>query len=472
MGATACPAGEFCDVLKGCVKGEACGSTAECQMKLGGDMCKTNLQCVSSICTYQTLDKDMDGHPPVACGGDDCNDDDPSVYPGAPEICDGKDNNCDQQIDDGATCMGVLVCQAGACVCPAANQCGADCADLSMDHANCGKCFHACGATEVCAMGMCQCPNAQADCSGTCVDLNSDPNNCKVCGMKCPAGATCSNGMCMCGPGLQQCGSTCVNILTDPNNCGGCNSPCAGACQNGSCKSCPTADLYILQDLSGSMADMANGGTRLDVCRNAIESFMAEAASAGLGLGIGYMAIPLVVGACVMDADCGPNGICLGGTCLGGGGDSCNVADYAKPAVAVSPLPGISATITSSLAGKTASTNSTPPPALNGALTYAKSFATLNPTHKIAVVLIADGMPNECTANMGVATDLVAIASSFAVGVPKVTTYVIGVSADVPQATWDQIAAAGGTGTAHVANSALDVQIALDAIRTSATACQ
>jgi hypothetical protein len=32
----------------------------------------------------------------------DCADNDATVYPGAPEICDGKDNNCNGQVDDGA----------------------------------------------------------------------------------------------------------------------------------------------------------------------------------------------------------------------------------------------------------------------------------------------------------------------------------------------------------------------------------
>jgi len=41
----------------------------------------------------------MDGHPALICGGDDCDDNDTSSYPGALDVCDGRDNNCDGKID-------------------------------------------------------------------------------------------------------------------------------------------------------------------------------------------------------------------------------------------------------------------------------------------------------------------------------------------------------------------------------------
>ncbi len=48
-------------------------------------------------------DNDKDGHISADCGGGDCDDLDPSVYPGAEEVFDGKDNDCDQEIDEGIT---------------------------------------------------------------------------------------------------------------------------------------------------------------------------------------------------------------------------------------------------------------------------------------------------------------------------------------------------------------------------------
>jgi hypothetical protein len=72
--------------------------------------CDTHATCITSTCNEQaqtcsyttigTTDADHDGHTDQACGGDDCNDLDPSIYAGHPELCDGKDNDCNGLIDD------------------------------------------------------------------------------------------------------------------------------------------------------------------------------------------------------------------------------------------------------------------------------------------------------------------------------------------------------------------------------------
>ncbi|MDC0713558.1 putative metal-binding motif-containing protein [Stigmatella sp. ncwal1] len=46
-------------------------------------------------------DEDEDGYIPADQGGADCNDTDPAFHPGVQEVCDGKDNNCDGNSDEG-----------------------------------------------------------------------------------------------------------------------------------------------------------------------------------------------------------------------------------------------------------------------------------------------------------------------------------------------------------------------------------
>lgn len=47
-------------------------------------------------------DWDADGHTAIGAGGDDCDDRNPAIHPGAIERCDGVDQDCNDQIDDDA----------------------------------------------------------------------------------------------------------------------------------------------------------------------------------------------------------------------------------------------------------------------------------------------------------------------------------------------------------------------------------
>lgn len=69
--------------------------------------------------SFDFPDSDGDGFVAKDRGGTDCRDDDRAIHPGAPELCDTRDNNCDGQIDEGfdagAACQGA--CTNGQLFC-------------------------------------------------------------------------------------------------------------------------------------------------------------------------------------------------------------------------------------------------------------------------------------------------------------------------------------------------------------------
>src|SRR5664279_5599740 len=68
----------------------------------------------AALCTVSGHDQDGEGHFASNCAtnpGDDCDDSAPTVYTGAPELCDQIDNDCDGKIDlnDGVLPSGTTV---------------------------------------------------------------------------------------------------------------------------------------------------------------------------------------------------------------------------------------------------------------------------------------------------------------------------------------------------------------------------
>jgi hypothetical protein len=252
-GETACPDGRYCVVAQGCVSAPACATDEDCESAFEGDACKDEPRCdpASSVCTFELLDKDGDGSAPQICGGDDCDDNARGVHPGAVDGCNGRDDDCDGDLDEEPSCSEKEECVDGACSCLPEFLCGNSCVDTDTDREHCGECDNECPMGAACSGGACECPRELDVCDDGCVDLNADDFNCGACGLACPREQFCKSGACGCGdvPSFlctntfncemvqgTPCSETCVDAISDPSNCGGCGNACeAGDNQVPSC---------------------------------------------------------------------------------------------------------------------------------------------------------------------------------------------------------------------------------------------
>jgi hypothetical protein len=312
-------------------------------------------------------------------------------------------------------------------------------------------------------------------------------------------------------------------------------------------------DLYFLMDSSKSMADATGAGTtKWQAVGTALNSFFTDTGSAGLGVALKYFPDeqPKAPATCAMDSDCTVSGTSYGAcdfrdTCVASGAsttavsplcidastcgtqtcsriksctdgsycaagptapstacsgctnfpgychlrDICTASEYATPNVALGTLPGAATGLNSSLTGHSPDGYTPTGPALSGAVSWAQQQQTSNPDHKVAIVLVTDGLPggfipgfppSECAPSdiPGIAS----ILSGVSGGANPILTFVVGIfnpsSAEGQQAPSNlmSLAQAGGTGSAviiDVTGNTVTQQLhdALTKAQTKAIAC-
>ena len=179
------PEGGRPDMFRGIDGGGACVP----QIEICGDRMDQNCDGMETPCG----DTDRDGIDACRTGDDltrcDCDDSTSAVrppfgaLPGAVELCDGLDNDCNGRIDESAACC-------------------TGCASLGTERGRADLCTleGACDCST--AAGVEPCGAGQTCCGGGCVDTRSDVMNCGACGAACTEQADrCTASNCACGSG-------------------------------------------------------------------------------------------------------------------------------------------------------------------------------------------------------------------------------------------------------------------------------
>ena len=223
-------------------------------------------------------------------------------------------------------------------------------------------------------------------------------------------------------------------------------------------------DIYVMFDQTGSMCscvdpplignpcpDSSCRKTRIEAIREAMSRFMADPASAGIGIGVGYFG-QFPIGSAV-----------------------CQDSPYAAAAVGINQLPDNASAMMLSLNGVSPTGETPTGSAIRGACSYAKSWKQSHSSHKVVLLLVTDGLPEApvscptagCCPTL---SDAQSAATACLTDNPGIQTYVLGVGPYLDNLR--QIASAGGTSDAYLVGSgdvSAEVLQALNLIRGAAS---
>ena len=210
-------------------------------------------------------------------------------------------------------------------------------------------------------------------------------------------------------------------------------------------------DVFVIMDRSQSMGLAVKGSnmTRWDALHAAVQSFTRNPDAASIRAGIGFFS-------------------------LSGGADDaldCNSGGYATPSVPIGLISEVGTDLAAAMDRITPGGLTPTVPALEGAISYARSWAQANPGRATTVVLVTDGFPTQCD---NAPEHISAAAQSGYESPEHIRTFVIGVG-DVAKFNLDNYARAGGSKSAYLTDAG-DVTTtfvdALNNITNRALACE